>query len=247
MSTSGEKRPVAVITGAGTGIGRAAAIALANRGWNLVLAGRRPEPLEDTADACLKADAACRPMPMPTDVSDAQQCRRLIDETVAAFDRLDALINNAGGGPVGPVSEATPNDISESFTINAFAPAWLIHFAWPTFERQGAGCVINVSSMAAHDPFPGLFAYGAAKAACESMIRSVRNERGELAIRAFGVAPGAVETDLLRSYFDESIVPRSATMTPDDIARVIVACACGEMDDRDGQTIMVSEPLPQFA
>lgn len=245
MTREGQQAPVAVITGGGTGIGRASAIGFAERGWDVVLAGRREAPLQETADVCRAANPSCRPLCIPTDVTDPIQCRRLIDETIARLGRIDALVNNAGGGPIGSARDATAEDIRASLILNAAAPAWLIHDAWPTFERQGAGCVINVSSMAAHDPFPGLFAYGAGKAACESMIRSIKNERAGLNIRAFAVAPGAVETDLLRSYFDESVVPPSAAMSPEDIARVIVGCAVGEHDDRDGEAILVPEPLSQ--
>lgn len=246
MTREGQSAPVAVITGGGTGIGRAAAIRFAQRGWNVVLAGRREAPLHETASACRTASAACNALCVPTDVTDPDQCKRLIDQTIEHFGRLDALVNNAGGGPVGPAKNASPDDVRDSLILNAASPAWLIHFAWPTFEKQREGCVINVTSMAAHDPFPGLYAYGAGKAACESLTRSIRNERGELNIRAFSVAPGAVETDLLRSYFDESVVPKSATMTPDDIAQVIVGCALGEYDDRDGEAILVREPLKQI-
>ncbi len=237
--------PVAVITGGGTGIGRATAIGLARRGWNLVLAGRRPAPLTNTAADCREHNSNCRVHCVPTDVADPSQCHRLIDETLSQFGRLDALVNNAGGGPIGTAKESSPEDLRTSLIINAASAAWLIHEAWPAFEKQGEGCVVNVTSMAAHDPFPGLFAYGAGKAACESMVRSIKNERGDLNIRAFSVAPGAVETDLLRTYFDENIVPKHAAMTPEDIAHVIVGCICGEHDDRDGETIIVRAPLSQ--
>lgn len=239
MTHSDGKKPLAVITGGGTGIGAATAVRLARAGWNLVLAGRRKQPLESVAAACRDAAPGCQAVAAPTDITDPRQCRSLIDEADRRFARLDALINNAGGGPIAPAATADPDDIAASFALNAFAPAWLIRFAWPIFARQGGGCVVNVSSVAAHDPFPGLFAYAAGKAACESMIRSIHNERGGLAIRAFAVAPGAVETPLLREYFDESVVPRSAAMAPDAVARVIADCVLGERDDEVGGTILV--------
>lgn len=239
MSESIAYRHVAVITGGGTGIGRATAVTLARSGWSVALVGRRREPLEETASACRDANPAASAHVITADVTDPDQCRAVIDQTDQHFGRLDALINNAGGGPSGAIADATPDQIRQNLAVNALAPAWLTHFAWPIFVRQGAGCVVNVSSMSAHDPYPGLFGYAAGKAACESMIRSIHNERGELNIRAFAVAPGAVETALLRSYIDESVVPRSATMAPDVIARVIADCALGRHDDRDGQTLIV--------
>ncbi|RMH24559.1 MAG: SDR family oxidoreductase, partial [Planctomycetota bacterium] len=227
-----------MITGGGTGIGAAAAVRLARAGWSLALAGRRPGPLEETARACRDADAACDALAIQTDVTDPDQSRALIAQADRRFSRIDALINNAGGGPVGPVSDATPDDVAASFAVNALSAAWLTRFVWPVFARQGGGCVVNVSSMAAHDPYPGLFAYAASKAAVESMVRSIVNERGDLKIRAFAVAPGATETALLREYFPESVVPKSATMPPDAIAAIIAGCVLGEYDDHDGCTAL---------
>ena len=234
-------RPVAVITGGGTGIGRATALTLATAGWSLSLAGRRREPLQETADACRNADPDANILVVPTDVTDPNQCQTLIDATDSHFHRLDALINNAGGGGAAFAKDADPDQVLDSFRLNALAPATLIHFAWPLFERQGGGCVVNVSSMAAHDPFPGLYAYGAGKAACESLVRSIHNERGDLKLRAFAVAPGAVETELLRTYVDETVVPKDLCMTPEHIASVIVACVRGNYDEYDGGTILVPD------
>ena len=239
MTLGDMTKPVAVITGGGTGIGAATAVRLARAGWNLALAGPRKPPLDSAAAACRDASPGCDAIAIPTDITDLDECRTLIDAVDHRFARIDALINNAGGGPIAPAATATPDDIAASFTLNALAPAWLIRFAWPIFSRQGGGCIVNVSSVAAHDPFPGLFAYAAGKAACESMIRSIHNERGGLAIRAFAVAPGAVETELLREYFDESVVPRSAAMAPDTIARVIADCVLGRREDDIGSTIIV--------
>lgn len=239
MEQARSERPVALLTGGGTGIGRATAIKLAARGWNVALAGRRSAPLEETLRACREADAACDGVAFPTDITQPDNCHALIETVVDRFGRLDALINNAGGGDRGTAKETTPDSFRRRFDLNAFAPAALIHYAWPIFERQGGGCIVNVSSLSAHDPFPGFFAYGAAKAACESMIRSVHNERGNLNLRAFAVAFGAVETDLLRSYFDEATVPREMCLAPEDVAEVIVGCVTGAYDDRMGQTIML--------
>lgn len=232
---------MAIITGGGTGIGCATAELLAEAGWNLALAGRRRAPLESAAAACRRRDPECDALLLPTDVTNADECCALVGAVDSHFARIDALINNAGGGSGEPVDQADPERVRFSMTLNALAPAWLIHFAWPIFQRQGGGCVVNVSSMAAHDPFPGLYAYAAAKAACESLIRSIRNERGDLPVRAFAVAPGAVETDLLRTFVDEATLPPELCMTPEAIAAVIVGCVLGRFDDRDGQSLLVPD------
>ncbi len=238
MDQDSHNRHTVLITGGGTGIGKAAAIMLANRGWNVALAGRRAEPIEQVAGECCTANDACQACAFPADVSDPAQCEKLIAAVVDRFGSLDALVNNAGGGPAASASEATPDSVAESFAANAFSAAYLIHFAWPIFERQRGGCIVNVSSMSAHDPYPGLFAYAASKAACESMIRSIHNEKGELDLRAFAIAPGAVETDLLRSFIDAETLPTEHCMEPETIAKIIVGCIEGDYNDRAGQTIL---------
>ena len=99
--------------------------------------------------------------------------------------------------------------------------------------------MVNVSSMATQDPFPGFFAYAASKAALNLMARSCATEGREHGIRAFAVAPGAVETDMLRAAFGEDVIPREQTLDPDTVARVIVECVTGERDAQNGDTIPV--------
>jgi NAD(P)-dependent dehydrogenase (short-subunit alcohol dehydrogenase family) len=238
MDEKSHHQHTVLITGGGTGIGKATAIMLAQRGWNVALAGRRAEPIEQVAEECCSASAVCQACAFPADVSDPAQCEKLIATVVNRYGALDSLINNAGGGPAAPASEATPDSVAESFAANALSAAYLIHFAWPIFDRQRGGCIVNVSSMSAHDPYPGLFAYAASKAACESMIRSIHNEKGELDLRAFAIAPGAVETALLRSFIDEETLPGEHCMEPETIATIIVGCIEGDYNDRAGQTIL---------
>jgi NAD(P)-dependent dehydrogenase (short-subunit alcohol dehydrogenase family) len=118
-------------------------------------------------------------------------------------------------------------------TANAIAKAW------PIFKRQGSGCIINVSTMGTENPFPGFFAYAASKAAVELMIKSCAKEGAAFGVRAFAVAPGAVETETLRAVFSEQAIPPGACMKPEQIAEVIVECVLGKRDERNGDTIYV--------
>ena len=229
--------PVAIVTGAGSGIGRATAVMLAQRGYALALVGRREAALRDTA-AMLKSQSIA----VATDISDAAACESLISATESKLGRIDVLINNAGSAPMVPIEKSGPTVIDEVFDVNALGPAYLIHFAWPVFVRQKRGCIVNVSTMGTIDPFPGFFAYAAAKASVNLMALSCANEGKRHGIRAFSVAPGSVETAMLRGNFPESKLPRSRVLTPEAVAQVIVDCVEGKRDSENGKTIVVPSP-----
>lgn len=231
-----ETRQVAIITGAGSGIGRAVAQNLAGRGWRLALVGRREDPLVETA-ALLVEGAVC--MTIAADVGIAEQALAMVDAVVGAFGRLDALVNNAGYAPMLPIERNTPEVMDEVFRTNALGPGYTIARSWPVFQRQRSGCVINVSTLGTLDPFPGFFAYAAAKSAVNSMVRSCAREGRAHGIRAFAVAPGNVETAMFRSNFPESKVPRSSCLSPQDVAALIMACIEGEHDARCGETLTI--------
>jgi NAD(P)-dependent dehydrogenase (short-subunit alcohol dehydrogenase family) len=236
-------RLVAIVTGAGSGIGRAVALELDRRGCALVLAGRRLDALRETGQMLSGAWVGKR-----CDVADPSECERLVEEAAHEFGRLDVLVNNAGDAPRATIAGHTPDVIKRTFEVNALGPAYLIAATWRVFDRQRAkgwsgGCIVNISSMASLDPFPGFFAYAAAKSALNSMIRSCHKEGQQLGIRCFGVAPGAVETGMLRGLFDETAIPREATLTPEAIARVVGECVVGHRDAEAGTTIPVPSGL----
>jgi NAD(P)-dependent dehydrogenase (short-subunit alcohol dehydrogenase family) len=233
--TSDQPR-VALVTGAGTGIGRATAMLLAERGCRVVLVGRRAEPLRETAALLVEG---AQSLAVEADVGVPEQAMGMIDAAVAHFGRLDVLVNNAGYAPRLPIERTTPQIIEQVYRVNALGPAWAIARAWPVFRRQGSGCVVNVSTLGTIDPFPGFFAYAAAKAAVNLMARSCAKEGRAIGVRAFAVAPGAVETAMFRAAFSETEVTRSACLSPEEVARLIVACVEGEHDARSGETITI--------
>ncbi len=242
MNENQPQGPVAIVTGAGTGIGLALCQRLATRGYRLVLAGRRREPLESAA-AALNTESLIH----IADMGKPDDAQAVVDAAAEAFGRLDALVNNAGGGPLAPIDEHTPDMIRQTLETNTLGPAVAIARAWPIFIRQGAGCIVNVSSRASVDPFPGFFAYAASKAGVNLLAKSAASEGAAHGIRAFAVAPGAVETPLLRALFDEATIPRNQTMAPDTVAAVIEACVIGDHDDKSGETIHVSAESPEGA
>lgn len=238
-SSAGTAAPVAFITGAGSGIGLAVAARLAALRYRLVLVGRRRQLLDEAAKSLpAGADVLCA----AADVGDVCQIGPAIDRTVDHYGRLDVLVNNAGHAPLLPIEQTTPALLDECFRINAVGPAYAIARAWPIFKEQRSGCIVNVSSMATADPFPGFFIYAAAKAGVNLMAKSCAKEGHEFGIRAFSVAPGAVETPMLRALFSESQLPRSKCLAPDDVAKVVVECIVGERDKQNGETIFIPSP-----
>lgn len=237
MTVAAGDRPVALVTGAGSGVGRALSLMLSKAGYDLVLTARTRQSLEETRQLL---DPSARAVVEPADVSDPAQCARAVDRAVAEFGRLDVLVNNAGFAPLKPIEETDPKLLYKTFGINAFGPAVLIHLAWRHLGARKKGCIVNVSTMGTKDPFPGFFGYAAAKAAVNLMARSCAQEGRSKGIRAFSVAPGAIETPMLRTNFPESKVPASAAMPPERVAELIVECIEGKHDSRNGQTIFVS-------
>jgi NAD(P)-dependent dehydrogenase (short-subunit alcohol dehydrogenase family) len=244
--------PVVLITGAGSGIGRATAVTLGAAGWRVAIVGRRRAALEETAG--LMGDAAeSRVLVLAGDVSVPEHAAAAVEETVERFGRLDALVNNAGVAPLAAIDKTTPEMIEECFGVNAIGPANLIAAAWGVFRRQAEraksggeaasdirATIVNVSSMATQDPFAGFFAYAAAKASVNMMAVTCAKEGKAIGVRAFAVAPGAVETPMLRANFGEKVIPRGKALAPEDVARVIVSCVMGERDTENGKVIWVA-------
>jgi NAD(P)-dependent dehydrogenase (short-subunit alcohol dehydrogenase family) len=239
--------PVAIVTGAGSGIGRELAVELSRRNYRLVLAGRRRDALQQTF-AMLETPG----LVVPTDVRDPEQCQSLVDAAVQEYSRVDALINNAGYAPCVPITQHTPDLIQEVFAVNALGPAYLTVAAWKVFEKQfgddevlpgrNRPCILNVSSMSTVDPFPGLFAYAASKGALNVMIKSCGNEGRDLGVRCFAICLGSVETAMLRGIVGEDLLPKDRTIHPAEAAAFLAAHVTGQHDEHSGKVIIVPSP-----
>ena len=223
-------QPVAIVTGASAGIGRAIGAALARDGYALALTARGEDRLLETAQAIVD-ETDVPVLPIVADAGSPADMEQLVEATVEQFGRLDVLVNNAAAGPRMPIGESDSVAFLETFVTNVFGPAAGIRAAWPTFVRQGFGRVINITSMAVRDPLDGFFVYAASKAALASFTRSINVEGKAHGIRAYSVGPGAVETELLRTIADEKTLPREACLEPSDVADLVLACLHGEHAD----------------
>lgn len=226
----------AILTGAGSGIGEATARLLHAAGFRLMLVGRNQAKLEAVAANCPGA------LTRTTDMSDSGAVEAMIADAAGRLGRIDVLINNAGWTLLKPIDQYTASEIEEIFRLNAIGPCVAIARVLPHMVASGGGCIVNVASMAVVDPFPGLFAYAAAKASLPLMVKSVVNEEGHNGIRAFALAPGAVETPLLRSMFAENALPRHRVLSPETVAQVILDCVQGRRNSDNGGTILIPSP-----
>ena len=229
--------PVAVITGAGRGIGRATAIELSAAGYRLGLVSRNKEELAETARLVGGGQV------LPADVTHADEIDRAISGTIEAYNRIDAIIHCAGVAPVRSIGQMTPAEWRDVIETNLSAAFYLCRAAWPVFQRQGAGVVVNLSSEAARDPFDGFAAYGAAKAALNLFGRSAAREGQKIGVRVHTIAPAAVETRMFRKIMGEEQYPAAKTLSPADVARVIARCLNGELKYTSGEVIYVHKVL----
>ena len=223
--------PVALITGAGGGIGRVTSERLAARGHRVVLLGRTSATLEETAE---RLPPGVDALLLEVDLSDSEACVDAIKAIERRFGRLDVIVNNAGVAPQVPIEQTDARLIHATIDANLIGPIILVSQAWPLLVAA-RGCVVNVSSMASIDPFRGFTAHAASKSGLDSLTRSIMAEADETGIRAFTLNLGIVETSLLRSLFDETMVPRGSAMEPNDVATEILACIDGRRDERIGR------------
>ncbi|MGD1917057.1 MAG: SDR family NAD(P)-dependent oxidoreductase [Phycisphaerales bacterium] len=241
LPTSDNTRPAAIVTGGTAGIGLAAARLFVDQGWRVLIVGRDQGRLNEALDQLGGLAQGCR-----ADVGTTDGPSTIVAACLKAFGRVDALVNNAGVAPLVPLAHHTASLIEQCFATNAIGPAKLIIAAWPHLSVT-RGRVVNVSSMATRDPYPGFFGYAASKAGVELMVRSIAKEGVSAGIKAFAVAPGATETAMFRALFDESTVPRGDVLDPTEVARLIVDCASGRRDDDNGQAIEITPPPPPDA
>jgi NAD(P)-dependent dehydrogenase (short-subunit alcohol dehydrogenase family) len=188
MSEENPQGRIAIVTGAGSGIGRAAALALLADGWSVALAGRRAELLEAVAK---ESGAGARALPVSTNVADPASVQALFAATVAKFGRVDLLFNNAGvGNPPGPFEDWTPEQWKGVVDINLNGMFYCIQQAFRTMKAQSprGGRIINNGSISASAPRPNSPAYTATKHAVQGLTKTA-----SLDGRKYDIAVGQID------------------------------------------------------
>jgi 3-oxoacyl-[acyl-carrier protein] reductase len=226
---------VVVVTGGGRGIGRAICQRFAADGAQTVAAARSLPELSHTRLSIEKQGGRCHVH--ATDVCVPDEIAALVDATVERFQRLDVMVNCAGVAPQSGIEDLTPELFRTILAVNVEAVYHGCRSAWAPMKKQGGGTIVNISSVASVDSFPGLGAYGASKAWVNAWTKALADEGRPLGIQVFAVAPGAVETKMLRDLLPD--FPADSTLRPADVADVVFAIAQPAFRYATGQTVFV--------
>ncbi len=248
---------VAIVTGGGTGIGRATALVFAAHGADLVLASRRRENLERVAAEV--EDTGRRALVVPTDVRDPDACTALVDATVAEYGRLDILVNNAGGSQSRPLDAWELDGFHNSIALNLSSVFVLSQAAARHMMERRAGAIVNISSGAAERGLPFVAPYGAAKAGVENLTESYAAGLAPYGIRVNCVGVGAIKSEgfvraMERIGQDPDVVGGRSNGfrragRPEEIAWPILFLVSPAASFLSGQTLYVGGPpaVPGYA
>ena len=198
------KDRTAIITGGTRGIGLSIAEALVNCGANVAVASRKPEACAAAADK-LQSLGGGKALGVPTHLGDIDAINRLVAATAQEFGGIDIVINNAANALALPLGEITQEAWSKSFSVNLQGPVFLVQAALPYLRESRHAAILNVVSAGAFIFSPMVSMYSAAKAAMVSFTRSMAAEFASQGIRVNALAPGSVDTDMVRGNPPEFI------------------------------------------
>jgi NAD(P)-dependent dehydrogenase (short-subunit alcohol dehydrogenase family) len=189
---------VALVTGGTSGIGRATAVAFAREGAKVVLSGRREKEGLAVVEEIAKAGGVAHFV--AADVAKEADVKRLVEETVAKFGRLDAAFNNAGVEWAGPLTEVTEADYRRVFDINVWGVLTSMKYEVPAMLKGGGGAIVNTSSIAGHVGMAGVSVYIASKHAVEGLTKAAALEFAKQGVRVTAVAPAAIVTEMIDRF-----------------------------------------------
>jgi NAD(P)-dependent dehydrogenase (short-subunit alcohol dehydrogenase family) len=239
-------KPVVLITGALTGIGRAAAVAFAKNGAKVVASGRHDEAGKALVNELLSLGAEAEFV--KADVRKEEEVRALIDKTIARFGRLDVAVNNAGTeGRGGLITDQTAESFAATFETNVLGVVLSMKHEVRAMQAQGSGNIINISSTYGHQGAARASIYAGAKHAVEGITKSVALELATSGIRVNAVAPGPIDTDMLTRFARTpenktalmATVPMNRLGRSDEVANAIVLIASDEASFITGHVLNV--------
>ena len=203
---------VCVVSGAGTGLGRATAGELAALGATVVGCGRRPEPLTSMVEAVAAAGGSAEAESV--DIRDAEAVDGFMDGVIERHGRIDVLVNNAGGQFLSPAEAITPKGFRTVIELNVQGTWQMTHAAaTKAFIPQGGGKVVSLT-VSPHNGFPGMVHTGAARAAVENMMRTLSVEWARFQVKLVAVAVGQFDTETLRTKYPKAVVDNVANTVP---------------------------------
>ena len=233
---------VVLVTGGGTGIGRAIAEAFLAEGARVAITGRRREPLDAVAKGRGKSL-----LPIVADVTKAADRKRIVETTVRELGKLDVLVNNAGVYSAKPLLETTDDELKNLFDVNVLGLIGITRESLPELARS-KGNIVNVSSVVATAVFAGSAGYSTTKAAVDHFTRLLAAEVGSQGIRVNAVSPGLTDTDMASGFLGdptmrkalEAQTPLGRIGAPADMARVALFLASPDAGWVTGQAIAAS-------
>jgi 3-oxoacyl-[acyl-carrier protein] reductase len=216
------KAKIAIVTGGGSGIGQGVALALAREGAKVVVCGRR------TGGGDVLAVQA--------DVSQVKDVERLVSRTLEAYGRVDILVNNAGISGMGRIHEHDVETWDRVMAVNLRGPFLTARAALPLMREQGGGHIINISSEAALEHYPGNGAYGVAKHALNALGEYIQRENQELGVRVDTVCPGMVITEMTEG---RPGLDQDKCLYPEDIADLVMWLLTRRPNIKIGRPVLI--------
>ena len=202
---------VAIVTGAGRGIGEGIALAFAEMGAHVVCAARTAAEIEAVADRASRFGPLA--LAVPCDVTERGQLENVVSQTLKEFGRVDILVNNAGGAPPRPALSTSEKMFDDAFHFNVTSAFLLSRFVVPHMLERDGGAIINISSAMSRFAEPGFVAYGTAKAALSHMTRLLAAEFAPR-VRVNALAVGSVLTSALAPFLNDDLRSQMEALTP---------------------------------
>ncbi|WP_395645590.1 SDR family NAD(P)-dependent oxidoreductase [Terricaulis sp.] len=230
----------AIVTGSSKGIGKAIAHRLAEHGANVVVSSRKADACEETVAEINKAVGRKAAISIPANIAAKDALQHLVDETMAAFGKIDILVCNAATNPhFGPMGAISDEQFTKTLHNNILSNHWLIQMCAPQMRERRDGSIIIVSSIGGIRGTEVLGAYAISKAADMQLARNLAAEFGPDNVRVNSIAPGLVKTDFAKALWDNpEILKRSTARAP--LRRI------GEPDDIAGMAVLLAAPAGAF-
>lgn len=224
----------AIVTGGGTGIGRGIALALAEAGANVVLNGRRQEPLEDVAAEIRNQDGEA--IVVPGDVSQEEDVKRVVNAALETYSAIDILVNNAGVGGSGYLHKLPVSIWDKVMNTNLRGPFLMVRYSLPEMRRQKSGHIINISSESGLEYYEGGGAYGVSKHALNALGEFIQRENQDLGIRVDTICPGMVVTPMSEG---SPGLNEDKCLYPEDIADLVMWLVTRRPNLKIGRPVMI--------